>query len=150
MNIRKNIFKTEDFKECLQRIEKLSTKSQPQWGIMNSAQMLSHCSEVLEVTSGKKELKNIPFYLFWFKKQIKKSVYGDKPYRRSLRTMKQYVPGDSLQFEKEKTRLFNNLEFIREKSEDLPAHPLFGKNSADDNGWAMYKHLDHHLTQFGV
>ena len=37
----------------------------------------------------------------------------------------------------------------KEKSESAE-HPLFGKMTIDEKGWGMYKHLDPHLTQFGV
>jgi len=30
------------------------------------------------------------------------------------------------------------------------SHTMFGKVSREPKGWGMYKHLDHHLTQFGV
>ena len=29
-------------------------------------------------------------------------------------------------------------------------HPIYLAMSAEEKGWAGYKHLDHHLTQFGV
>ena len=29
-------------------------------------------------------------------------------------------------------------------------HPLFGEKKLQEKGWAMYKHLDHHLPQFGI
>jgi hypothetical protein len=29
-------------------------------------------------------------------------------------------------------------------------HPMFGKMTADQWGRSMWKHLDHHLRQFGV
>jgi len=30
------------------------------------------------------------------------------------------------------------------------AEVLFGALTADEHGWLTYKHLDHHLTQFGI
>ena len=29
-------------------------------------------------------------------------------------------------------------------------HPLFGSMTAEEKGWAMYKHLVHHRKQFGL
>lgn len=138
------------YQESLDRIEKLTADSQPQWGKMSVAQMLSHCAEIQEVTNGK-ELKNIPFVARLFKGMIRKMVVGDKPFPKSSRTHPQYVETSDRDFEAEKRRLLGALEvFVNREEREMPPHPLFGKMSTEEKGWAMYKHLDHHLSQFGV
>jgi len=39
---------------------------------------------------------------------------------------------------------------LRGKDASWPDHPAFGKLSADDWGVLVYRHVDHHLRQFGV
>ena len=48
----------------IQRIQSLTAESQPLWGKMNVAQMLSHCQAPLDVAFGDVKLKsNIIFLL---------------------------------------------------------------------------------------
>ncbi|HEX6559122.1 MAG TPA: DUF1569 domain-containing protein, partial [Longimicrobiales bacterium] len=49
----------------------------------------------------------------------------------------------------------NLKELLREAAERGPngqwaAHPAFGKLSGKDYGCLIYKHFNHHLTQFSV
>ncbi len=148
---KKNLYKQEVHKECLDRIEQIKADTEPQWGNMSAAQMLAHCAEIQEVTNGR-ELKGTPFILKLFKGFIKKMVVSDKPYPKSTQTHPQYKQHDDKDFEEEKSRLKEALQnFVDNESraEEIK-HTLFGKMTRDEKGWAMYKHLDHHLTQFGA
>lgn len=39
--------------------------------------------------------------------------------------------------------------FIAQKSDPFPHHPLFGSMSTGESGRWGYRHIDHHLRQFG-
>ena len=39
--------------------------------------------------------------------------------------------------------------FIAQKSDPFPHHPLFGSMSSGESGRWGYRHIDHHLRQFG-
>ncbi len=67
---KKSLYSTEVYEDCLSRIKKLTSETQPQWGTMTAAQMLAHCSEIQEVTNGK-ELKNTPFIVKLFRSIIR-------------------------------------------------------------------------------
>jgi hypothetical protein len=149
---KKSLFSTEVYQNCLNRIEQLSDRSNPRWGKMTAAQMFSHCAEILEVANGK-ELKNTPFIAKLFKGMIRKMVVGDKPYPKNTRTHPQYLQTEDRDFEAEKKRLLEALDnFVnmdKEQAQQI-VHPLFGKTTIEEKGWSMYKHLNHHLNQFGV
>ena len=149
----KSIFDEETYKESLARINKLTADTQPQWGKMNSAQMLSHCCEIQDVANGK-DLKGTPFLVKLFKNMVRKSVVGPKPYKKNSPTHPQYkMDGSPCDFDTEKNRLSAAMDkFYNEDPEILAQiiHPLFGKMTREEKGWAMYKHLNHHLDQFGV
>ncbi len=148
----KNLYSPEVYRECLERIEKLTPDSQPQWGKMNVAQMLAHCAEIIEVANGK-PLTNTPWYVKFFKGAIRRMVLSDRPYPKSTKTHPQYLQTTDHDFTTEKARLLKALaEYVakdRETAEQI-IHPLLGKMSYEEKGWAMYKHLNHHLEQFGV
>lgn len=150
--VKKNLFNPEVHQDCLNRIEKITPETHRQWGKMDPAQMFSHCAEIIEVNSGK-ELKYKPFVVKLFGKIAKKMILNDKPYKKNLQTHPQYLRTNACDFEIEKKRLLDALnKFVSMSKDEADAitHPLFGKMNAEEKGWANYKHLDHHLSQFGV
>jgi len=149
---KKSLYSPEVYQDCLNRIEQLTSASKPQWGSMTAAQMLSHCAEILEVANGK-ELKNTPLLVKLFKGVIRKMVVSEKPYPRDAKTHPQYKKIADCNFAAGKKRLLNALEKFYNAGKTgvgQPNHPLFGAMTTAESGWSMYKHLDHHLTQFNV
>lgn len=80
-------------------------------------------------------------------------VVGDKPYKRNGMTAPSFVMKEEKDLEKEKLRLIDYV--IRTQS--LGGAHFDGKESLSvgrlsTREWnnMFYKHLDHHLTQFGV
>ncbi|WP_341216559.1 DUF1569 domain-containing protein [uncultured Wocania sp.] len=149
----KSLFETETQQIILSRIQNLNETSQPNWGKMNVAQMLTHCQKPLEVANGTLQLhtkigfaKKIMFKLF------KSAMYNDKPWQKNLGTVREFRITDSKEFasQKEKlTHVINEFSQLKEKT-SWPTHPLFGNFTPEQWGKMQYKHLDHHLTQFGV
>ncbi len=150
--IKPSLYSPEIYRKCLERIEKLTPNTKAQWGKMNPAQMLAHCAEIQEVSTGK-PLENTPFAVKLFKGVIRKMVVGDKPYPKSSKTHPQFEQNFTCDFETEKQRLLKVMEeFVNADIERVLEirHPLFGKMTLDEKGWVSYKHLDHHLSQFGL
>ncbi|MEM6723254.1 MAG: DUF1569 domain-containing protein [Bacteroidota bacterium] len=138
---------------CIQRIEQINAETTPQWGKMDAAQMFEHCAEVQEVLNGSKALSRTPFVIRLLGPIIKKAVLSTKPYPKSSQTHPQYIIRSEQDFQTAKHRLIASLDAFRQMSpaEALAVkHPIFGKMDQKDKGWAGYKHLDHHLRQFGV
>ncbi len=145
----KSLYTDDTYEIFLARIEELSSQTEPQWGRMSAAQMLAHCAEVLEVANGK-PLENTPFLVKLFKGLIRSMVVSEKPYPQSTKTHPQYKQAAERDFEAEKRRLLGALRQFKGDEGLAVEHPLFGAMSVEEKGWSMYKHLDHHLSQFGV
>ena len=148
----KNWYDQATYDSILERIHKLDETSQANWGKMDVAQMLDHCAEVNEVMNGN-ALKNTPIFLKLIAPFIRRSVVSPKAYTQNLPTHPQYRQADAKVFASSKARLLASLEtFISEAPEAAAQrkHPLFGKMSIEERGWASYKHLTHHLEQFSV
>jgi len=148
-----NIFTKEVAEGVIERINKLTPNSQPLWGKMNAAQMLAHCCVAYEMVYTDKHPKPGFFMRFILKTFVKKMVVTDKPYPKSSKTAPAFLISDEKDFETEKKRL---VDYIRE-TQILGAYVFDGKFSHSfgpltDNEWnnMFYKHLDHHLKQFGV
>ena len=146
---KKNLYNQAVLDEILTRLAKIESNSTPDWGKMTAAQMLAHCAEVQEVTNGK-ALKNTPFMVKVFKGLIKAAVISDKSYPKGSKTHPQYIQKEDKDFNQEKNRLVEALNKFHQNPEAKVEHPLFGAMTHEEKGWAMYKHLDHHLNQFGV
>jgi len=116
---------------------------------MNAAQMFSHCAEIQEVANGK-DLKGTSLFIRIFARMVRKLVLSDKPFSRNVGTHPQYIQASERNFELEKLRLLAAVDSFGDAGPRPLKHPLFGHMSADECGWSCYKHLDHHLTQFGV
>ena len=148
----KNVFQPDALQEVNQRINKLQPNSQRQWGKMDVAQMFAHCSAALEVAAGKKFPPRIfigrilaPFF---------RSVFSnDKPFKQNMPTDNSFLIIDQRNFEKEKARLIDLVTQFSTGGEAICTthpHPFFGKLTPKEWATGMYKHLDHHLRQFGV
>ncbi len=149
----KNIFTKEITNEVVQRIHKLTNESQPKWGKMNVSQMMAHCAVTYEMVYTDKHPKPNGFVKFILKSFVKKAVVSEKPYKKNGKTAPQFLITDECVFEDEKQRL---VSFI-EKTQELGAAHFEGKEShsfgkLNKTEWnnMFYKHIDHHLNQFGV
>ncbi|MEY9974134.1 hypothetical protein ABH966_004544 [Lysinibacillus sp. RC46] len=148
----KNIFDHMHTAEVLKRIDKLSPNSQPQWGKMDVAQMLAHCSSFQDIAMGNSFPPRswLGIIVGRFAKQI---VYNDKTLPHNMSTIPTILIADDREFETEKEKLKQKIITFQnngpEKCTTHP-HPFFGKLTSEQWGKCVYKHLDHHFKQFGV
>jgi len=152
-SLMKNIFDPSVTEELARRIGALTPATRPLWGKMNAAQVLAHLCVSYEMVYEDRHPKPGPVLRFLLRAFVKRAVVGEKTYPRSSRTAPAFVIADERDFEEERVRLLSFLERTRalgpeafEGRESLSFGPL---TTAEWNN-LFYKHLDHHLTQFGV
>lgn len=149
----KNVFDKVTVDELLDRIDKLSSGSQALWGKMNVAQMLAHCNVSYELVYENKHPKPNFLMKFILKTFVKNAVVTEKPYKKNSQTAPMFVIVDTRNFEAEKIRLINYLKHTQTLGEthfDGKESHSFGPLNKTEWSNLFYKHLDHHLTQFGV
>lgn len=148
-----NIFQKEDCDQFINRINELTTDSKGLWGKMSVAQMLAHCNVTYEMVYDNIHPKPNGFMKFILKLLAKKTVVGDKPYPRNVGTAPQFIIKNDRNFEIEKNRLIayinRTLEAGKNSFEGKESHS-FGPLTSDEWNIMFAKHLDHHLSQFGV
>lgn len=149
----KNVFDSKDVTTLIERINALTPDTSPQWGTMNVAQMLAHVNVPYEFVYETKHPKPGALKQWLMRLFIKNAVVNNKPYPKNSRTAPEFLVTDQQDFDKERTRLISYLE----KTLELGATHFDGKESrsfgpltAAEWNNMFYKHLDHHLTQFGV
>jgi hypothetical protein len=149
----KNIFDPGVTKELIDRINELEPTSTPIWGKMNVAQMLAHCNVSYELVYDNIHPKPNPIIKFFLKAFIKNMVVSEKPYKHNGQTSPAFLIKDEKDFDMEKKRLISYINKTQELGEayfeNKESHS-FGKLSIQEWNNMFYKHLDHHLRQFGV
>jgi len=148
----KSLFDTEPYSEIKSRVEVLTPNTTSQWGKMKVDQMLVHCQQPLKVSLQKMTVKTPNFLIKLLMGFFKKKLYNDDTWRKNLPTSPDFIITGSHDFEKERTELLdliNTFHSQKNKTDWVP-HPLFGKFTKQQWGKMQYKHLDHHLKQFGV
>jgi len=147
----KTLFEKGTASEMINRIEKISPQSSKQWGKMEVAQMLAHCGNGLEMAMGVINPKRV--FIGRLIGPLFKSKYTDeKQFDHSSPTSPEIKVTEHRDFSTEKHRLLSLVKIFSEGGEPMvkqPIHPFFGKMSPQEWGIGMYKHLDHHLRQFG-
>ncbi|MFT3794612.1 DUF1569 domain-containing protein [Flavobacterium sp.] len=147
-----NIFNQEDNLKLQSRLQNLTSETTPLWGKMNASQMLLHCQKPLDVADGKLILPR-SLVGFLFGKMAKKSFLKSEEFQKNLPTAPEFKIQTSPEFEKEKEVL---VELVKKFAAMGPKvivnkkHPFFGTMTDDEWGVLQFKHLDHHLRQFGV
>lgn len=144
-----SLLDAEVYDDCLRRIGRLAPDTPPRWGRMEVAQMLAHCAEVQEVMNGK-PLEGTPWLFRLVRPLIKRAVLSRRPYPKGVKTHPQYLQRSEKHFEPEKRRLLEALAEFRASGAKGARHPLFGPLTPEEAGWGAFKHLDHHLRQFGA
>ena len=150
----KNIFDQTDTSHFIKRINALTEDSFPKWGLMSVDKMLAHCNVTYELIYEQAKHRKPTFITKWLMKNfVKSKVTNELPYKQNLPTGAMFVITDSKNFEEERKRIIG---FIQ-KTQQLGADAFegkesfnFGKLTSIEWNNMMAKHLDHHLSQFGV
>jgi hypothetical protein len=148
----KNLYEPETVVEVISRIDKLQPTTERQWGKMDVAQMLAHCSATMDMASGR---LNPPRILIGrLIGPVFKSIFiNEKPFGKNGPTDKKLIISDRREFAREQAGLKLRVRQFHEAGDagcTRHPHPFFGKLAAQDWSRGMYKHLDHHLRQFGA
>jgi hypothetical protein len=139
--------------ELISRVESIKGDEVPAWGKMSLEQMLSHLVQsgdmpferVMDDHSNvfsRNLLKPLVLYVLPIPKDVKVGPELD-----------QQQDGRKPQgFDNDKAALIESLKKLGTLPDghDCKGHPFFGPMTAKQWGVMAYKHIDHHLRQFGV
>lgn len=145
-----SLFESQACSQILDRIGRLEEGMQPSWGKMTVGQMVWHCQVPLRVGIENKAPRKKPNPLIkWL---FKKSMYNDKPWRKNLPTSPLAKAHDDKDLKAELPELKSLVKEFHALGDrkDWNPHPIFGILTPEQWGQMQYKHLDHHLSQFGV
>lgn len=150
--MKKNLLKKETAEYIIVRVNNLSATHQPQWGTMTASEMLLHCNscnrQILEEGRGNKKTQLKQYLLrilaLYIAPDFKKNIQGEPEHNTQGKA-------SEIDFEKYKSEFIELINQFPLNTKPLTlSHPAFGNISTDEWGIAAYKHMDHHLRQFGV
>lgn len=148
----KNLFQPDAVNEVTSRIDQLQATTQHLWGKMDVAQMMAHCSATIDVASGRIVVPRL--LIGRILGPFARSVFtNEKPFGKNGPTDKKFVIADKRDFAREQERLNVCIRQFHEGGEakcTKHPHPFFGTITPHEWATGMYKHLDHHLRQFGA
>ena len=148
-----DLFSNQGLNATIQRIENLSPSSKAIWGKMTVDQMLAHCCVSYKMTYTDDYPTLGGFTKLMLKLFIKKAVVGPKTYPKNGRTAPDFIINDEKDFETEKEALLGYLQKTHQLGREhfeQKEYRSFGKLSSEEWNTLFSKHIDHHLTQFGV
>ena len=148
----KSLFNASDNKEIIDRIYSLTAVTKAEWGKMDVAQMLAHAGVPLRTAFGELKLRRSLMGVL-FGGIAKRMIISGEPFKKNSPTAREFVVTGKRNFEEEKKSL---IALVHRFSDLGPTaltkepHPFFGKMNSNEWDLLMWKHLDHHLRQFGA
>jgi hypothetical protein len=117
---------------------------------MTAAQMLAHLTDWMSMASGDLPVAAKPAILRHA--PIKQLVIYWLPFPKGVPTAPELLARTPSQWDVERASLRERIESFETlfRKSHWPDHPVFGTMTARSWGVLGYRHMDHHLRQFGV
>ena len=150
---RRSLFDPAAVAAVKRRLQMLRADSPRQWGTMTPSQAVTHCARGVELALGERRPPRVMVgrLLGWAIKPL--ALGNDAPMRRNTPTVPGLVVDEDPDLAVERTRLSALIDrFVAAGPAGCTTHPhsFFGRLTPREWAVLMYKHLDHHLRQFGV
>ena len=147
----KSVFDPNARGELIHRIGKLAASDKPLWGKMDVSQMVRHCVLWQQWVLEGKQLKRVLLGRLIGGMALKKEMGSEEMRKNNPSSLELIVTDSGIDLDRERETLVGLVRGYG--AYRYPAggfiHPFFGKMSMEEIGCFAYKHLDHHLRQFG-
>jgi hypothetical protein len=143
-----DFFQQPIYEGLVQRLSGMESHSTRKWGRMSPAQTLEHLDKAIGCGIGRYDFKDIsnPLTRTLVKWIV---VYGIPRFPHNARTGPMLIISHEPDFASTRQHLLETIQLAFQSRQEHYFHPLFGKMSRKHWGVLVYKHLDHHLRQFG-
>lgn len=146
----KSVWNPADARDLHDRIDRLSGTTAARWGRMSAPQMIMHLCDALRMASGELPVRsrNLPIRY----PPLKQLIVYFVPIPKNFPTAPELIARAPSEWTADVGELHLRLEeFVRRGPTATAAeHPAFGKMTGRQWGVLVYRHMDHHLRQFGV
>ena len=143
---------TPSFAALREALSSLRQESVPNWGIMNSSQMLRHCSRFMDLYLGRIAVPGWARLLSRLIGPLFLRSFLTKPIGATLRNLGTMPaikarPGAELDFDAEVARFLKALADV-EALDGVVQHAMYGAMKAEDAKALVRHHTTHHFHQF--
>ncbi len=146
----KTLFDPETHREVLDRLGRLTPETPRRWGKMSAGKMICHLADHLRTALGDLDAGRGGGPMTWA--PVQWFAIEVMPWPRGLPTAPVMLTTESSDFAQDVAELEGVIERFVERGPEgaFEPHPLLGALSGAQWGRLAYRHLDHHLRQFGV
>lgn len=139
----------EDRSAIVQRLRSVRLDAKPAWGSLDAPRMLCHVADQMRVALG--DVPTKPVHNFASRTLVKAIVVntGLQPPRGKIKTSPEMLKSEPTSWEADLAACVELAERVG-RGTATAVHPTFGPLSPPEWGRLCWKHLDHHLLQFGV
>jgi hypothetical protein len=139
----------EDRSRILQRLQRVRPDAQPAWGTLTAPRMVCHLADQLRVALGDVPCK--PTHTFVTRTLVKFMVVntGFAPPRGKIQTAPEMLASKPAAWAADLAACVALAQRVGTGSARA-VHPAFGPLSPEEWGRLCWKHMDHHLVQFGA
>jgi len=151
MKMSKSVLNKKAVEKLLDRLDNLQVNHKALWGKMSPVEMLLHCN----LANKQVLVWNKPVRPGSFKQKIFKFIGLEilPRFPKNTKSAKQFITSariDDKEFLEQKSVYRELLSSFSIGDKTLTApHPYFGPLNTSEWGRVMWKHMDHHLRQFG-
>ena len=136
--------------DLLRRIDSIDPGAKPLWGKMTCGRMFRHLAQSCSMATGELPTlsKKLPLRYF----PLKQLAIYVLPFPKGVPTAPELLQGDAESCDAARADLRKGIEAVaaRRDATSWPEHPAFGTMSTRAWGVLMWRHIDHHLRQFGA
>jgi uncharacterized protein DUF1569 len=133
----------------IQRLQRLTPSTRPKWGKFDAPHMVCHLNDAMAVSLGELSTTSMnkkAFQCF----PLKHLVIYVVPFPKGAQAPPDMLSSVPDAFDADLKQLFDRMERIAAAPDAPgPEHPLFGPLSNEEWNVLHWKHIEHHLKQFG-
>ena len=144
------LWNADDRASVLNRFGQLAEGARPKWGSFDAPRMVTHVTDALRAGLG--EIAVAPRPSFLGRWPINVLVMFHVPWPKSAPTAPELLRRTPEEWQAELGTLRDAVERFGQRDVNGPwaRHAAFGNIGGSGWGRLMYRHFDHHLTQFGA
>lgn len=133
----------------LERLRRVRPETSPAWGSLDAPRMLCHVADMMRIALG--DLPTKHKHSFLSRTLVKSLVVntGLKPPRGKVQTAPEMLTSRPSSWEADLSACVELVDRVANGTANA-VHPAFGPLSPEEWGRLCWKHLNHHLVQFGV
>jgi hypothetical protein len=152
--VMRSLVSSSDVDELIARLDRLSPDTPRRWGTMTPHEMLCHLADSFRAMTGEREISRVP--ASGFRRRVMRFVALQLPlpWPKGIPTMPEVDPKRKgtppAVFETDRQALLALLRRFLSEEARYTEHPTFGPMPRRE--WLIwgYRHMDHHLRQFGL